>query len=314
MNIALRFLRLLSILLMLMLFPATIIAVPLAAPVDREITDIQGRTLSASIIAVTPETITVLRKSDQLSFDLPLSTLSEADRNLAAKLLAETLANPIFPDNPWLQTIRQDLRIFDPGTRRLIPLPPSFTRTQSWVIIAVDAFISNAPSRQRFARLKHSPKPRDVLFLWLGTRGSALGIELEGETLPPHAAIISYDALRQAKKITDMVAQEASDQRSARAQSSSRRSPEENPNPFYITPDERASLTAMILRRLPSYWPRPPYHTDIDPNSSADSTSLYPYVYLYRRNGTPAKHQGSPVLGKLEDVLRLLSEKPYELE
>lgn len=55
-------------------------------PVDRTLTDTQGRSITATIIGRQPDSITIVRHSDGKRFDLPLDRLSKPDREQVAKL------------------------------------------------------------------------------------------------------------------------------------------------------------------------------------------------------------------------------------
>lgn len=310
--------------LALLLVPSAASAVVLDRFVTRDLTDNQGRILSVCILEVTTDSLVVLRTSDSARFTIPCSTLSQPDRDFATSLLADAQLSATLPDTPWLEAVRRDFRIFDPTTRRLVSPPRQFTETQPWVIIGIDCMASGFPSVRSIARLRPTPDPQKVLLLWLPSQSTALGIELEGETLAPGAAILSYDAMKKATLTTMAVANDARntrdriiDQRPNRLSRSSRsrEGDSENaiPNPFRLTDEERQMLMIMASRQLPSYWPRPPFHGDLDPDGTADNKTLYPCVYLYHRNGTPVRRDNKIVQGHIQDVLRLINEKSREL-
>ncbi len=55
-------------------------------PIDRTLTDTQGRSITATIIGRDSDSITIVRHSDGKRFDLPLDRLSPPDREQIAKL------------------------------------------------------------------------------------------------------------------------------------------------------------------------------------------------------------------------------------
>ena len=60
-------------------------------PVEREITDAQGRTIAARIVGKDAFELKIVRLSDSQPFSLPISSLSEADRAFAKRIaIAET--------------------------------------------------------------------------------------------------------------------------------------------------------------------------------------------------------------------------------
>lgn len=65
-------------------------------PVDRTLTDTQGRSITATIIGRQSDSITIVRHSDGKRFDLPLDRLSPPDREQVAKLpLTPAPAEPV---------------------------------------------------------------------------------------------------------------------------------------------------------------------------------------------------------------------------
>ena len=69
---------------------------PIVLPVDRTLTDSQGRSITATIIGRQSDSITIVRHSDGKRFDLPLDRLSPPDREQVAKLpLTPAPAEPV---------------------------------------------------------------------------------------------------------------------------------------------------------------------------------------------------------------------------
>jgi len=65
-------------------------------PVDRTLTDTQGRSITATIIGRQSDSITIVRHGDGKRFDLPLDRLSPPDREQVAKLpLTPAPAEPV---------------------------------------------------------------------------------------------------------------------------------------------------------------------------------------------------------------------------
>lgn len=58
----------------------------LSLPIQRTLTDQKGRKVEVTIVKRTPTHISIIRKSDQKSFDLEIGKLSDADRIFAEKL------------------------------------------------------------------------------------------------------------------------------------------------------------------------------------------------------------------------------------
>lgn len=297
-------------------------AASLSAPIEREITDIFGRTVQARIVAVTETTLTIERLSDQTRFDLIIDNLSDQDRQFAKELYTKTVtgnatlsaavpaASPeskSLPDTPWLAQVRRDFRIYDAKTKQLVPPPNDYWAMQKWFIINVDC--PTNPTSLKYFFKHYTEEQAGILFLY--SRLDRLGSSLEevASNLPPGAAILSLEAFQAMLKTTSGPCQNFQDQWFKDATSQSRKRQNNRSIHYNPTEAELAPLHQRMLSRIPNYWPCLP---DVR-GAYANSHDFTP-SYIYSSNGIAAIFRGVPAAGDLTETLLVVRTKRDELQ
>ncbi|AHF94180.1 hypothetical protein OPIT5_07905 [Opitutaceae bacterium TAV5] len=302
-------------------------AVMLPFPLEREITDIFGRTVQARIIAVTDKTLTIERVSvfgsgpggAQNRHDLIIDNLSDADRQFAAGLLRDTLAriaaaeaeaarNP--PDTPWLAEVRRDFQVYDRDAGRLVPLPADWGKGRHWFVVMV---FSSTPTEvvTNLKRYLERYTPADAPLLLCFSKSSTRELEEAAASLPEGVITLSAAATAEACKAVEKTGSDF--QRDWFDDALKKKRSGNEGLGYDPSTKDLEILYRRMLARLPAYWPRPPAVTGL---SSANKyyNDIHLNAFIIHRSGRPARFRELPAHSQLEHLVRILAEHSDELE
>lgn len=268
--------------------PREATALPLAEPVSRAFTSLEGRKVELTIDGVTEDTLEGLRIPGGDAVSLPIARLSAADRAFAAELRARAEGAQQFSRSPWVDALAADLWTSGPGeTAGLIASEPTHWAGCAYFLVVVTGRLDGG-SPLAFPK-KLSPQRRAALgIVTLYSVGGAVDAVVHAETAGAPSGFLRDEKVRAMRRVVLDLEREFS--ASTRLQ--------RGDQPAYRT----ETFGRECLRRLPAYWPRPPLGAGIFDESDPGS----PQAYLFRRDGTPARLAGRPVAGGLSEVVRIL--------
>lgn len=216
----------------------------------RNFTDEHGRSLSARIIAIDEQSITVRRSPDNTEFTLQIEKLSLLDQAwLEHHAAALRVALSPLPDTDFVRAIREDFAIPSLSGLRTIEAD-FFAQTKRFVIFYNDSIASNS-SASWIGKMINRAAADDVAWLWLGPIGAyhPAGIDITtSRGLPENVLVVRRRAVLAAIKETDEALLKIAEVASPG-----------NPNAFISTlhrqpPEYLDALEARIGYALPAYW------------------------------------------------------------
>lgn len=265
-------------------------ALPLAEPVSRAFTSLDGRKVELTIDGVTEETLEGVRIPGGERVSLPVARLAAGDRAFAAELRTKAEGAQNFSRSPWVDVLAADLWTTDPGagdTGGLISSQPAHWAGCGYFLVIVAGRLDGGRPLA-FPKKLAAERRAGVGIVVLYSAGGAVDAVIHAEAAGAPSGFLREDKVRAVRRVVLDLEREMST--AAR--------PKAGDPPVYRT----QAFGSECLKRLPGYWPRPPLTAGIlderDPGE--------PQAYLLRRDGTPARFEGRPVAGRVGDVTGIL--------
>ena len=293
----------------------------------RSFTDVNGRSVDAEIVSLSPEIIGLKRTPEGTEFQLPLTRLSDADRSFLADNQKEILKRitPL-PETEFTTELRRDFRILKKNLLAMEAIPPRQWAQSRYFMVVYGLKLTAEGGAERTRSIGKDITSQvsgvPISVLWLGPSDNSgpnpppipESDFKVAQLLPPSFAVVDVAAVRRDRTRIDAELALIATEESAG-----------NPQLFHdlIAKPNRppepvlAIWRKRLLAQVPAYWPGCVYHFILDPcvpAESLDGPTLQVRVEacVFDRTGHVVNVNNRPLVGYLPDVIARASLLPAD--
>lgn len=272
-------------------------ALPLAEPVSRAMTSLEGRQVELTIDGVTEQTIEGTRIPGGERVSLPIARLTADDRAFAAELRARAEGPQRFARSTWVDALVADLWVLDSAGGEAAGLaasePSQWAGCGYFMVIVAGCLDGGRPLD--FPKKMSAQRRAGLGIVVLYSAGGEVDVVMQAEAAGAPAGFLRAERVHAARRVLLDLEREMSARTRMKA----------GDPPVYRT----AEFGRTSLERLPAYWPRPPLVAGI----FDERDDGVPQAYLLRRDGTPAMCDGRVVAGRVGEVVQILEKSHARL-